>query len=410
METMTTGDKKIFAAIFVSIFGAVMGVGIVVPLLPVYAQNLGASGFYIGLIFAAFSLSRTFLLPLFGSLSDRTGRKPYITIGLFGYALVSVAFIYSDTVGGLIGLRFLQGIASAMIMPVAHAYIGDITPKNREGFTMGLFNLSMFTSLSIGPLLGGVINDLAGLDAAFAGMGVLSLAACLASLFLLPPVRKEHVMTRGSVPVKWSLLLTDRFLYGLFCLRFVYVFCIGTIWCFLPVFASRIGLSSSRIGVLIMLGVFVSGLLQMPMGMLADRTNQKRMAICGGLMTAGAMVVYTWAVDFWGLFAASVAFGISGGVAMPPLMAMAVVKGGETRAMGSVMSLLTVAHSMGMLFGAAIGGVAMDFFSLRQAFPFAGLIMVAGVVIFAVCTYSKRCDVDADTPSVVRITGPHDGI
>jgi len=144
MESMSAADKKIFAAIFFSIFGAVMGVGIVVPLLPVYAEDLGASGFYIGLIFASFSLSRTFLLPVFGTLSDRTGRKPYITAGLFGYTLVAVAFIYSHTVSGLIWLRFLQGIASAMIMPVAQAYIGDITPKNREGFTMGLFNLCRF--------------------------------------------------------------------------------------------------------------------------------------------------------------------------------------------------------------------------------------------------------------------------
>jgi len=94
---------------------------------------------------------------------------------------------------------------------------------------------------------------------------------------------------------------------------------------------------------------------------------------------------------------------------MPPLMAMAVVKGGDTRAMGSVMSLLTVAHSMGMLCGSLVGGIAMDFFSLRQAFPFAGMIMAAGVVVFAVCTYSNPDGQTMDRP-VERIPGPHDGI
>ena len=75
-------EKKIFTTLFLAVFANITGVGIVVPLLPVYAKNLGASGFYIGLIFGAFSLSRTFLLPVFGKLSDKHGRKPFITTGL----------------------------------------------------------------------------------------------------------------------------------------------------------------------------------------------------------------------------------------------------------------------------------------------------------------------------------------
>jgi len=137
-------DKKIFGTLFFSIFGTVTGVGIVVPLLPVYASNLGASGVYIGLIFGAFSISRTFLLPYFGRQSDKKGRKPYIIIGLFAYTVVSLAFILSNSVESLIAIRFLQGIASAMIMPAVQAYVGDITPSGKEGFTMGLFNMSMF--------------------------------------------------------------------------------------------------------------------------------------------------------------------------------------------------------------------------------------------------------------------------
>ena len=127
--------------------------GIVVPLLPVYARDLGASGLYIGMIFGVFSLSRTFLLPYFGRLSDRKGRKPFIVAGLFAYALVSVAFIFSDRVDLLIGVRFFQGMASAMIMPVIQAYVGDISSPGREGFIMGLFNMSMFLGLSLGPVV-----------------------------------------------------------------------------------------------------------------------------------------------------------------------------------------------------------------------------------------------------------------
>ncbi len=91
-------DKRTFATLVFSVFATVTGVGIVVPLLPIYAHGLGASGFYIALIFGAFSLSRTFFLPFFGRLSDRKGRRPIIISGLLGYALISVAFVYSTDV------------------------------------------------------------------------------------------------------------------------------------------------------------------------------------------------------------------------------------------------------------------------------------------------------------------------
>ncbi|MCD4678380.1 MAG: MFS transporter, partial [Desulfobacula sp.] len=169
-----TDHKGIFLTLFFAIFTTVTGVGIVVPLLPIYANDLGATGIYVGMIFGSFSISRTILLPFFGRLSDQKGRKPFIVAGLFAYTLISIAFVFSKNVETLIILRFIQGAASAMIMPVVQAYVGEITPKGSEGYSMGLFNLSMFLSLSLGPLMGGGIKDIWSLDAAFVCMGLLS--------------------------------------------------------------------------------------------------------------------------------------------------------------------------------------------------------------------------------------------
>ena len=129
-------NAKIFATLFLAVFSVTLGVGLVVPLLPVYAHELGATGLYIGFIFGAFSLSRTAFLPIFGRLSDLKGRKPFITTGLLAYSLVSIGFTLSRNVSLLILIRFFQGIASAMILPVAQAYIGEITPKQKEGLTI----------------------------------------------------------------------------------------------------------------------------------------------------------------------------------------------------------------------------------------------------------------------------------
>ena len=396
---MQKPDKLIFVTLFFSIFATITGVGIVVPLLPVYAHALGAGGLAIGLIFGAFSISRVFFLPYFGRLSDRKGRKPLIVPGLLAYTLVSFAFLFSDDVTVLITVRFVQGIASAMLLPVIQAYVGDITPRGKEGITMGLFNMSVFIGLSLGPVLGGAINDRFGLDTAFLSMGALSFFGFLLSLVLLPPVSEEHVIRRGRPPVRWKQLVMDRQVTGLFSFRFAYTLCIGVIWGFLPVLAdAELSLSSAAIGFLVMLGIMISGILHIPMGWVADRMDKKVLIIAGGLLVSYAVFSYTHASSLEGMILASALFGVGGGICMPALMATAVVAGEKNQAMGSVMALLTMAHSMGMLSGSMAAGVMMDLFQLRSAFPLGAVSMVLGTLIFWAFT-SRRPTAVPSRPS-----------
>ena len=389
---MKTGDKKIFVTLFFSIFATVTGVGIVIPLLPVYAYELGAGGFYIGMIFGSFSLARTFFLPYFGRLSDRKGRKPLIVPALLAYAAISLGFIFFKDIHALIALRFFQGIASAMLMPIIQAYIGDITPPGNEGFTMGLFNMSMFCGLSIGPFLGGFIHDYFSLQTSFACMGLLALIGFFLSLFLLPPTHSEKYLSSGKSPVDWKRLLSERDIVSIFLFRYAHILCIGIIWTFLPLYAKiKYNASSSAIGTLIMLGVLVSGLLHMPMGYLADKINKRWMVVFGGLIVAGAIFWFQWVPDFTGLLWASIFLGIGGGISVPALMAIAVLKGSETDSMGSVMAILTLAHSLGMLCGALIGGLMMDMFQLDAAFSLGAAVMILTVAVFLLNTrYHNR--------------------
>jgi MFS family permease len=374
-------DKKIFGTLFFSIFAAVTGVGVVVPLLPIYAHDLGASGLYIGLIFGSFSISRTLFLPWFGRLSDVKGRKPFIVPGFLAYALISLAFIYSNAVSTLIVIRFFHGIASAMLMPVIQAYIGDITPKGREGITMGMFNMSLFMGLSLGPLIGGIIKDHFNLQTSFFCMGLLA----------LPPTQSEKGIAHQGHPFSWKTLVYDWHVAGLFSFRFAYVFCVGIIWGFIPLYAdSQFAASSSLIGILIMLGVFVSGLIHLPMGYLADRISKQLMVVIGGLTVSYAILSFAWADQMADLIRATVLFGLGGGISMPALMAMAVLKGGRINAMGSIMALMTMAHSLGMFSGALMGGMMMDFFQLQTVFPLGGWIMLVCTGLFIAGTNIKK--------------------
>ena len=387
---MNKSDYKIFGTLFFSTFAAVTGVGVVVPLLPVYAHNLGASGFYIACIFGAFSFSRTFFLPYFGRLSDKKGRKKLIVIGLFSYAIISIAFLCAKNIEMLIGIRLLQGIASAMILPVTQAYVGDITPVGKEGWIMGIFNMSVFFGLSVGPLIGGVINDLFSLNAAFLCMGIMALAGFFACILFLPPIKFEKIVLHTKELTEWSLLIGDKDITALFIFRFSYATCIGIIWGFLPVYADvMLSLSSSSIGFLVMLGVIVSGFLQIPMGYLADRMNKRIMVITGGLISVYSFIVYVNANNFLDLVLANLFFGIGGGISMPALMALIVIQGEKAKAMGAVMGIITMAHSCGMMVGAFLAGFMMDFYKLDSSFLLGAVIMLFGVVFFFICTYKN---------------------
>jgi MFS family permease len=388
---MDTLDRKILATLFFSVFVTVTGVGIVVPLLPVYAHNLGASGVYIALIFGAFSISRIIFLLYFGRLSDQKGRKPFIIFGLIAYAFISMAFIFSKNVTGLIAIRFFHGIASAMLIPVIQAYVADITPNGREGLTMGLHNMSMLFGLSLGPLMGGFIKDQINLQASFSCMGILAVIGFIGCLFLLPPRASEKRVRIVKDHRAEGGLMLDRSMIGLFVFRFAYVFCIGIIWGFVPIYANlKFSLSGTSIGALIMMGILISGALNIPMGLLADRMNRKIMVTAGGLIVGYAILSFGWADSFLEMVLASAIFGFGGGICMPALMAMAAGKGSQNGAMGSVMAYMTMAHSLGMLSGALLGGFMMDLFQLQLAFPVSALVMAISIGLFLAGTYRYK--------------------
>jgi MFS family permease len=107
--------------------------------------------------------------------------------------------------------------------------------------------------------------------------------------------------------------------------------------------------------------------------------------ISGGILLCLGMLLYYIAGSQRTLYLASILVGIGGGISMPALMALAVLKGGQNTAMGSVMSLITMAHSLGQLCGATLAGLIMDYLSLRIAFPVgAGLVAAATLFLLLV--------------------------
>jgi DHA1 family multidrug resistance protein-like MFS transporter len=376
---------KIFTTLFLAIFFTTLGVGLVVPLLPVYAHELGAGAFQVGLVFAAFSLTRSMFVPYFGKLSDKKGKKPFLTTGLFIFFFLSILYTYSKNIETLILLRLGQGFASAMVLPVAQAYIGIMTPPQKEGRVMGLFSISLYGGLSIGPLLGGVVKDRFSINASFLSMGALCLFGFVLCLLFLPRedvLHKNNPSGSGKSKSYLAIVKTPA-IFSLFTFRICFTTCIGIIWTFLPLFANTmLYLSSSAIGFVIMINVFIAGVLQAPMGYIADRFSKKIMVTAGGVLAIISLLCLNYATSFNGLVIANGIFGLAGGISLPAIMALGIIEGRKTRAMGSIMGLLTMAHSLGMLVGPLLAGIIIDVFSMEAIFITGAVILGAGTIVF----------------------------
>ena len=167
-----------------------IGFGIVLPLLPTYAKDLGANPFMIGLIAAIFSIMQFIFSPLWGKLSDKIGRRPVMLISIFITAVSYLVFAQAATLPLLIFARGLSGIGSANIA-AAQAYITDVTDSKSRSGAMGMIGAAFGIGFIIGPLVGGVLKHNYGIQTVgYVSSALITLDFILA-IFLLPESNKN---------------------------------------------------------------------------------------------------------------------------------------------------------------------------------------------------------------------------
>ena len=372
--------RKIFPILALCVFSSMLGVGIIAPLLPLYAENMGATGTWIGIIFAGFSISRAIFLPIIGRLSDRIGRKLFFCTGLFIYAAISLGYIWADTVLQLTSVRLIQGAAAGMIIPIAQAYVGDISPEGEEGRWMGYFHTAFFTGFGFGPLMGGVLTDYFGMNIAFYAMGGLNLLAFLLVIFFLPEIgqRKTPATPRAS----FKQMSTSSMMKGLFSFRLSFSIGRGILATFLPVFAGiYIGLSPTLIGVLLAVNILLMSLLQVYGGNIADRFNRRMLVVLGSLINIAFLALIPLAHSFWLLLGICSLGGVGGAISMPAASALTVEEG-RRFGMGSTIAIFTVAMSIGMAIGPIVAGAIADFINISSVFYFSAAMGLIGTSLF----------------------------
>ena len=207
----TTNRRNLFILAF-SLLVVMLGFGMVIPVFPFLIDELGASGSALGLLVATAAFTEFLFGPIWGSISDRVGRKPILTIGMFGYALAMFLFGLADEIWMLIAFRALSGVLSSATITTTMAYIGDSTSEEERGGGMGLLGAVAGAGTVIGPGIGGLLAG-GSLTTPFFVASALALVSVVLVAFLLPESLPREA--RGTQEQKIKLVRFDELWHAL---------------------------------------------------------------------------------------------------------------------------------------------------------------------------------------------------
>lgn len=290
-------DKNLLLLAFANLLDQ-MSISLIIPLLPTYAEQLGASPLLIGLIFSAETLAKAIFSAPFGYFSDKFNRRGLIVTGLGVSALSVMALGFIRIPLIFVGLRVIDGVATAMRSPATSAYIGDEFDKSERGSAMGAYKTLGMLGVALGPALGGVLASVRGHSLPFIVLGAGTLVGSVLILVFLESVEVESKESEDGD--NSSLLeVSPRKFLGMVSVPMgaiavsVFIAQIGT-GAFGPMFAvllkEKLAVGPSYLGT--MWSLFgLSMFVFMPMGgTIADKTGRKRSLIAGKLLWGGVVI------------------------------------------------------------------------------------------------------------------------
>jgi multidrug resistance protein len=401
-------DKRAqLGIIFLTILIDMIGFGIVIPVLPLYAEHYGATAVQNGLLVAVFSLAQFVCSPLWGKLSDRIGRKPVLCVSIF---VTAIGFFLMGIAPGLWLLfvaRTLAGAAGGNI-GTAQAYIADISAPEERAKRMGLLGAAFGLGFMLGPAIGGWVGHINYQAPMFVAAGLALVNAVLVIAILPESLSREHrgAHKRGSVfevlqhcnrrvylPVTATYFLLTT---GFSMMTFVYA---------LFVF-HRYGIGPSGTGNLLALVGFIGVLIQGGLiGRLVKRFGEARLATAGAVILAASLFALPLAQSMVALVLASVGIAIGNSLLMPTLTSLA-SRSVDSRWQGRGLGLLQSGGALARWVGPAVGGwlLAMDVHRAKQAYAitplWAGALLVAASILFTLTLPREATSaVAADEPS-----------
>lgn len=346
--------KRALFAVFLTICVSLIGFGIVIPLLPAYAQQFNASELEIGFLFASFSVAQLLASPLLGVWSDRWGRRPVLILSLLGSALSFVILALAPNLGWLFVSRLVDGFTGGNIT-TARAYIADISEPHERSRNFGLIGAAFGLGFILGPALGGALAHFGLAAPAWFAVG-LSLVSAFLAWYQLP----ETIHRTQAVQVSpWRELprMLQRAPVGtLLILNFLMWLGFSVYQTSFPLFLNkRFEFTPAQVGyVLTFVGIVAAGAQAVLVGGVVRRLGERASFLLGMGLNVAGLVGASLTYSVWLFYGLAGLAAAGGALALPTftsILSQSVQNDEQGRLQGVSGSLESLARIIGPVWG-----------------------------------------------------------
>jgi DHA1 family tetracycline resistance protein-like MFS transporter len=379
--------------VFSTVLIDLIGFGIVIPLVPLYAEEFGASVVQIGLLTASYALMQIIFAPVWGRVSDRYGRRPVILASLLGSATAWLMFGFAGALWMLFVARILDGISGASYA-AAQAYVADITTDEDRVRGMGLIGAAFGLGFIIGPGIGGALGAIDP-RVPFVVAAAFALANFALAYKRLPESRVPGTH-EGARQSRWTALFAavgSRNFGPLIWISFLGSLGFVGMESVFALYGNRrfdFGLTETGL-VFVFIGVFAAIVQAGVVHRLTARVGEWPVLRTGLWLTAAALILLGLVTELWALFPILVMLALGSGLTFPTISAL-VSRRASSDEQGSILGVLASAGGLARLL-APIGATVM-FQAVGIGSP-----LILGGILFAVC------GILAATPLVRRPAG-----
>ncbi len=351
-----------YVTIFLTCFIDILGFGIVIPVLPLYAEHFGATAVQIGWLVGIFSLAQFFFAPIWGKVSDRVGRKPVLLFGLVGTVAGYMLMGLANSVLMLFVARLIDGISGANI-GAAQAYLADISSPDNRARAMGLLGAAFGLGFVFGPALGGWASVAFNYAAPMFIAAGLALVNFFFVMFCLPESHQPEARRKRSEPLFPHLLdHVERRTYA-WSLASYFLVIVGFSMMtaiFALLLFHRFGLDALHTGYTLagvgILGVIIQGGF---IGRLVKRFGEAPLALVGAVSMCVGLCGLAVSPGVKWMFAATAAVGIGNSLLMPTLSALA-SRSAEASWQGRALGVMQSSGSLARWVGPMMAGLLLS--------------------------------------------------
>ena len=401
-------DRNLLA-ISLAIFVDTLLYGIIVPVVPRYATDLGASEAQLGFIFAIYSLALLLANIPFGLLSDRQGPRRLMILGMFGLAVVTLLFSLAGNAATLAVSRALQGVAAAATWTAGLALLAAIYPREQRGEKMGLAMAVAGAGSLAGPVLGGALFQWGGYRLPFWVAGSLALAAGFLALTI--PVTAGWKASAADLEKEsagwrqiWTGWLGDPSLQAGTLAVLVSTIGLGMMEPLLPVHLDRrFGAGEGVIGLIFGASTLSYIIVQPWVGRWSDRWGREPLILTGLASTALFFPFMGWMPGLWLEGVVIVMLGITYSLLMTPLLPLLADSVGDPAGEGGApyglaFGIFNTFYSLGYLLGPVMGGVGAGLWGLPLTFAMYSFLLTGTISLF-ICSRRKSRQVPDYAPN-----------